>query len=1187
MSDTTGGVESAGEAVAVIGLSCRFPGASDADEFWRLLSVGADTVSTAPAERRGDSMDCVRGGFLDHVDLFDPAFFGMTAQEADATDPQQRLVLEVGWEAMENAGVRPDGSGRLGVFVGAMWDEYASLVRAASPDRFTRYTTAGVHRGAIANRLSYALGASGPSLVVDTGQSSSLVAVHLACTSLRGGECELAVAAGVNLLLGPENSRMLAEWGGLSPDGICRTFDARANGFVRGEGAAALLLKPLAAALADSDTVLAVILGSAMSHDSEGTLAAPDVNAQRAVLNRARQAAGVTPGDIQYVELHGTGTPVGDPVEAAALGAELGVLRGADDPLLVGSVKTNIGHLEAAAGVAGLVKTVLALRHRTIPATLHHETPHPDIPLADLGLDLPLRSRLWPHPERRLVAGVSSFGMGGANCHLILAEGDRNAQPRTTTASPPAVPWVVSGHTESALRAQADRLSALVSGTAEPHPVNIGWSLATGRSVHAHRAVVVGRDPQIMAEALRELPGAGPAASSDVHLCLVLTGQGGQRRRMGRELYNAYPAYARSFDEICGHFDPLLPRSLVDVIDSGRGLDRTGWAQPAMFAVQVALARLLEFWGVRPDMVIGHSVGEVAAAYLAGVLELGDACALVAARAQLMDALPAGGAMVAVEASADEVASLLRGRRNAVVAAVNGPTSVVVSGAESAVAQTVSELRGRGRRTTRLSVSHAFHSPLMDPILAGFREAVAQLSFHPLQIPMISTVTGTQVTAEDIGSPQYWVRNVRQPVRFADSVQHSNATAFLEIGPTAALTGAVAETRPDALALPALRTDRPETQQLLTAVGQLFSHGCEVNWQRTFDGCGAHRVPLPGYAFQRTRHWLDIRRESEPAREPGRVETLRQRLATDPEPIAALLALVTRQVEHVLGVDSADIDPEAAFRDLGLDSVASVELRNALLAGTGLPLRTGLVFDHPTPRALATHLHSLLFAGATPTRGDVRRAAEDDPVVIVGLACRFPGDVSSANELWDLVAHGRDAISAFPTDRGWGPAPVGRGGFLADAASFDAGFFGISPREALAMDPQQRLLLETTWEAFEHAGIDPTSLRGSDTGVYIGATAEEYGPRRHQAPEHLSGFLLTGSSPSVMSGRIAYTFGFAGPALTVDTACSSSLVALHVAAGAVRAGECGLSVVGGVTVMSSPGMFVEFSRQRGLAADGR
>ncbi|MYY10692.1 SDR family NAD(P)-dependent oxidoreductase [Streptomyces sp. SID4919] len=1187
MSGTTDGAEPVGEAVAVIGLSCRFPGAPDADGFWRLLNTGTDAVTTAPAGRRHGPAGGARGGFLDQVDRFDPAFFGMTPQEADTTDPQQRLVLEVGWEALENAGVRPDGVGRIGAFVGAMWDEYASLVRAADPDDLTRHTVTGVHRGAIANRLSHALGASGPSLVVDTGQSSSLVAVHLACASLRVGECELAVAAGVNLLLGPENSRMLAEWGGLSPDGVCRTFDARADGFVRGEGAAALLLKPLSAAVADGDTVLAVILGSAVNHGTGGTLATPDADAQRAVLSRARQAAGVTPGDIQYVELHGTGTPVGDPVEAAALGAELGGPRAADDPVVVGSVKTNIGHLEAAAGAAGLIKTVLALRHRTIPATLHHEVPHPGIPLAELRLDLARHSRPWPHPERRLVAGVSSFGMGGANCHVILAEHTRVTDAPATTAPPPAVPWVVSGHTGAALRAQADRLSACVDASAEPRPMDIGWSLAAGRTVHTHRAVVVGTDPRAMAEALRELPDPGPAAPGDTRLCLVLSGQGAQRARMGRELHDAYPAYARAFDEIRGRLDPLLPRPLAEVIESGDGLDRTGWAQPALFAVEVALARLLESWGVRADTVIGHSVGEVAAAHLAGALDLPDACALVAARARLMQALPAGGAMAAVEAPEDEVARLLGDRTDVVIAAVNGPASVVVSGVATAVAGITGELRGRGRRTKRLTVGHAFHSPLMDPMLADFREAVAPLSFRPPQIPMISTVTGTRVTARDIGSPEYWVRNVRHPVRFADAVRLSDATAFLEIGPAATLTGAVAECRPDALAVPALRSERPEAGQLLTSVGQLFAHGTEVDWRRLFDGRGARRVPLPTYAFQRTRHWLGIRRDGEPAREPGRAETFRQSLGTEPASGTALLALVTRHAGRVIGATGAGIDPEAAFRDLGLDSVTSVELRNALLAETGLPLRAGLVFDHPTPRALANHLHDLLFARTPTGRAEPPQAAEDDPVVIIGLACRFPGEVSSPDELWDLLSPGRDAVSAFPADRGWGHAPVGRGGFLSDAASFDAAFFGVSPREALAMDPQQRLLLETAWEAFEHAGIDPTTLRGSDTGVYIGATAEEYGPRRHQAPENLSGFLLIGGSPSVMSGRIAYTFGFTGPALTVDTACSSSLVALHVAASAVRAGECGLGVVGGVTVMSSPGTFLEFARQRGLAEDGR
>ncbi|MFE4519487.1 type I polyketide synthase, partial [Kitasatospora sp. NPDC056783] len=1069
MNGSVGDFEAMDGAIAVIGLSCRFPGADGVEEFWKLLRTGTDAVTEAPAGRAGRAAGRARGGYLDRVDGFDAAFFGMTAQEADATDPQQRLVLELGWEALEDAGVRPSETGRLGVFVGAIWDEYGELSRRTGPEGYDRHSVTGVHRSVIANRLSHVLGAGGPSLVVDTGQSSSLVAVHLACESLRRGESELAVAAGVNLLLGPENDELLAAWGGLSPDGVCRTFDARADGFVRGEGAAAVLLKPLAAAIADGDTVLATILGGAVNHGGEDSLTAPSVAAQRAVIAAAQRAAGIGPADLQYVELHGTGTPVGDPVEATALGAELAGRAQDEPPLVVGSVKTNIGHLEGAAGIAGLVKTVLALRHRAIPATLHHEQPHPRIPLADLRLDMATELRPWPRPDRTLVAGVSSFGMGGTNCHLVLAEGHTPAEPSDATATMPAVPWVLSGHTPAALRAQAEQLGTLTGAD----PVDIGHSLVTTRTAHAHRAVVVGTDADQLFAALRDAAPAGTPAGQKPRLGLVFTGQGAQRVAMGRELRAAYPEFARAFAEVCRHLDPLLGGSLTATIDSGEGLGRTGRTQPALFAVEVALARLLESWGVRPDLVIGHSVGEVAAAHLAGALELPDACALVAARATLMQALPADdAAMVAVEASEDDVRALLGERtRSADVAAVNGPTSVVLSGDSTVVAEIAEQLRARGRRVKRLTVSHAFHSPQMDPMLPEFRRVVAGLPFHPPRVPMVSTVTGLPLTAEELASPDYWVRNVRRPVRFADAIRAADATVLLEVGPDAALTGAIADTLPEVPAVATLRAGRGEPVQLLTALGRLYAHGVEVDWPRLFEGTGARRIPLPTYAFQRERHWLGLPRTDGPAHEPTRADALRRQLAELPDPAVAVTDLVNRTLARVLDTDAAQLDADSTFRDLGLTSVTSVELRDALVTETGIPLRTGLVFDHPTPRRLAEHLHRSLALGSVEAAVEAagaaaRGAADDDPIAIVGIGCRFPGRAGSPEELWDLIAGERDVVSAFPTDRGWAPGPVRHGGFLSTAAWFDAGFFGISPREALAMDPQQRLLLETTWEAF-------------------------------------------------------------------------------------------------------------------------
>ncbi|MFF1797560.1 acyltransferase domain-containing protein, partial [Kitasatospora sp. NPDC058263] len=658
------------------------------------------------------------------------------------------------------------------------------------------------------------------------------------------------------------------------------------------------------------------------------------------------------------------------------------------------------------------------------------------------------------------------------------------ARPERPAATPmPAVPWVVSGHTLAALRAQVGKLTALAAAD----PVDVGHSLATTRSVFSHRAVVVGAGPADLLAGLDGLAGTG-AVADEPRLALVFTGQGAQRIGMGRELRAAYPEFARSFEEVCARLDALLGGSLAETIDTGEGLDRTGRTQPALFAVEVALAALLDSWGVRPDVVVGHSVGEIAAAHVAGVLDLSDACALVAARATLMQALPAeGAAMVAVEAAEDEVRALLGDRTGAAdIAAVNGPESVVLSGVDTVVAEVAEQLRARGRRVKRLAVSHAFHSPLMDPMLPDFRQVVAGLTFRPPRVPMVSTVTGAPLTAAEAASPDHWVRNVRQPVRFADAVRGCAATAFLEIGPDAALTGAIGDTRPEALALPALRSGQAEPPRLLNSLGRLFEHGVGVDWPRLFEGTGARRITLPGYAFQRDRHWLGIPRGDDPVHEPSRAEALRQRLADAPDPDAATTDLVTRALARVLGTDAAGVDVDSAFRDLGLTSVTSVELRDALVAETGLPLRTGLVFDHPTPRRLAAHVHRSLFDAAPDPVAPVtvRPVAADDPVVIVGIGCRFPGGVSSPADLWDVVAGERDVISGFPADRGWAPGPVRHGGFLDGAADFDADFFGISPREALAMDPQQRLLLETAWEAFEHAGIDPHTLRGSATAVY-------------------------------------------------------------------------------------------------------
>ncbi|MGW2621114.1 type I polyketide synthase, partial [Streptomyces sp. NPDC001500] len=1203
-------------------MACRLPGAAGPEEFRELLRNGTEAVGAPAADRPYAPR---RGGFLDSVDRFDAAFFGISPREAAAMDPQQRLVLELTWEALEDAGILParlDGLS-AGVFMGAIADDYATLSRAAGAHAATPETTTGLNRGIIANRVSHTLGLRGPSFTVDSGQSSSLVAVHLAAESLRRGECSVALAGGVNLILAEDSTVAVERFGALSPDGRCHTFDARANGYVRGEGGGVVVLKPLADALADGDDVHCVLAGSAVNNDGGGDgLTVPDRDGQEAVLTAAYEQAGISPDAVAYVELHGTGTPAGDPVEAAALGAVLGGARPAGRPLLVGSVKTNIGHLEGAAGIAGLLKAVLSVRHREIPASLNFADPHPAIPLQELGLRVNTALRTWPERSGRLVVGVSSFGMGGTNCHVVLTE-PAAAPPGTAPGTAPdtgirpagaPAPLLVTGRDEEALRAQAARLRAHLDAHPGLRLTDVAHSLAAGRTAFDHRAVLLADGRDDASAALARLADGAPGpdvvrgAVTGGDLAFLFTGQGSQRPGMTARLYRTSPQYAAALDEVCAAMDPHLRLPLRDVLFAPDGsseaalLDRTEFTQPALFAVEVALFRFAEHCGLAPRLLLGHSVGELAAAHAAGVLSLADACTLVAARGRLMQTRPSTGAMVSIQASEDELTPFVG--ESVTVAALNGPASTVLAGDEDAVLEAAAHWAERGRRTKRLRVSHAFHSPHMDGMLAEFRRVAEGLAFAAPRIPVVSNETGALLTDAEARSPEYWVRHARAAVRFLDGVRLLEAegvTTLLELGPDGVLSAMARDCLRGAstVSVPLLRGgDRAEPDAAVAALAALYVRGVPMHWDRLATGAGARRVPLPTYAFQRRRHWLPEPDGTPAPRRAAAAPASRADRPAAPPRDRTTLELVREAAALVLGHESPDdVAVHAPFKELGFSSVMLAELGERLTEATGRRVPTTLLFDHPTPDALAGRLQ----AAGTSRPDDATPAAADsasarpadpadpaDPVVIVGMGCRLPGGVRSPEDLWRLLSGGGDAISALPVDRGWAPEAdfPGEGGFLADAAEFDAGFFGISPREAVAMDPQQRLLLETSWEALERAGVDALSLRGSRTGVFVGASPSEYGPRLHEHSD-ADGHVLTGTAPSVLSGRIAYALGLEGPALTVDTACSSSLVALHLAAQALRGGECDLALVGGVTVMATSGMFAEFSRQGGLAPDGR
>jgi acyl transferase domain-containing protein len=1199
---------SCGEPIAVTGLACRLPKAADPAGLWRLLRDGVDAVGVAPAGRWTDAALPHRsGGFLDEIDRFDAGFFGISPREAAAMDPQQRLMLELGWEALEDAGIVPaDLVGtRAGVFVGVMWDDYAVLRDRLGTASNGPHTVTGTRRGIIANRVSHVLGLCGPSLTVDTAQSSSLVAVQLACDSLRRGESTVAIAGGVNLNILAESTVGAVRFGGLSPDGRCFTFDARANGYVRGEGGGAVVLKPLPAALADGDEIYCVISGGAVNNDGAGDgpdagLTVPSASAQESVIGAAHRAAGVAPAEVQYVELHGSGTRVGDPVEAAALGAALGSGRPAGSPLPVGSVKTNIGHLEGAGGIAGLLKVALSIRHRLLPPSLNFQEPNPAIPLDELRLSVQSGLTAWPRPDRPLVAGVSSFGMGGTNCHLVVREPPKTGQAGAATA-PAALAWPLAGRTPEALRAQAARLRSFVEDKAELAASDVGLSLTTSRTAFAHRAVVVAPD---RAELLRRLAmfADGSAAPGVVHgrseavgkTVFVFPGQGSQWCGMAVELLGSSPVFAERMRECAAALRSYVDWSLTEALADEDALTRVDVVQPVLWAVMVSLAALWRSFGVEPAAVVGHSQGEIAAACVAGALSLEDGAKVVALRSKALVALAGCGGMASVRLPAAVVRERIAAWAGALsVAAVNGPSSAVVSGAPEALTELIEELAAEGVRVRRVAVDYASHSVQVERIREDLLDALGTIQPRPSSIPFCSTVTGglLDTAALDAG---YWYRNLRHTVeleRATGELARAGHSVFVECSPHPVLTPAIQESVDDGVVVGSLRRDDGGLERFLTSLGELHVRGGRVSWAAAF--AGARRVGLPTYAFQRDRHWLD--EHGEPAPQQG---------AEAPRTEQSLLELVRTTVATVLGHATPDtVDSDLTFKELGLDSLLSVELRNRLNAATGLRLPAGVLFNHPTPGELVDRLRAEL-SGARETpevTGDRNGAAPaDDPIVIVGMACRLPGDVGSPEDLWRLVSTGTDAISEFPDNRGWdldrlyhpdpdrpGTSYARHGGFLRDADLFDPEFFGISPREATAMDPQQRLMLEVSWEALERAGIDPAGRRGAEVGVFVGAMSQDYGPGLDAAEGGFGGYRLTGSTVSVVSGRIAYALGLRGPAMTVDTACSSSLVALHLATQALRHGECTLALASGVAVMATPGMFVEFSRQRGLSQDGR
>jgi acyl transferase domain-containing protein len=887
------------EPIAIVGMGCRFPGNADSPAaYWQLLHDGVNAITEVPPGRWGREryhaqdpelagrLPAPGGGFLSDVESFDPGFFGISPREAVSMDPQQRLVLEVSWEALEDAGFNPTGlqGSATGVFVGVTASDYWGHLRSADPTHLDVYIVTGNSHNATAGRVSFTLGLQGPSMAVDTACSSSLAAVHLACQSLRSGESNLALAGGVNTIHNPDSFFAFFKWGMTAPDGRCKTFDESADGFVRSEGCGMVVLKRLSDAVADGDRILALIRGSAVNQDGASSgFTVPNGLAQEAVIRQALRFAGVEPSAVSYVEAHGTGTSLGDPIELEALDAVLGDGRAPDRPLIVGSVKTNLGHLESAAGMAGLIKVVLSLQHDEIPPHLHFTKLNGRASFRGTPPIVPTSAMPWPL-DRPRIAGISSFGISGTNAHVIVEEAAAVQRAEPPVDRPVHI-LTISARTQKALEDLVGRWQQRLSSSNSPSLADAAFTSNAGRGHFAHRLALVAASvaqvrEQLAAVANGESPNGvirGETRSDDrLKVAFLFTGQGSQYAGMGRRLYETAPSFRRTLEQCAELLRPHVDRPLLSVLYPAAGdeglIDQTRYAQPALFAVEYALAELWRSWGVEPALMLGHSVGEYVAACVAGVFTLEEGLRLIAARGRLMQELPGGGAMAAVWASEAQVRPVvartaLTGAAVA-VAAVNGPASVTIAGAAAAVAQVCEALTAAGIRTQGLRVSHAFHSALMEPMLDAFTAVAETVRYAAPRVGVVSNVTGQRAVGGEVASAAYWRRQIREPVQFAAGMRtlaEQGCTVFVEVGPTPTLIGlgqaCLGVER--ATWVPSLRREPEPWATLLASVGTLYVRGVAVDWRGVDAPYARQKVALPTYPFQRQRYWIDAKPQHE------------------------------------------------------------------------------------------------------------------------------------------------------------------------------------------------------------------------------------------------------------------------------------------------------------------------------------